>query len=122
MASKKKLLLVDDEPDILQFLKKRLEKNNFEIVTVEDAQKCVDTAEKMLPDLILLDIVMPFIDGYELIKKLRDNPSTRDIPIVMHSVKKETESIFKCMELGSVDFVTKPVSLETLLKVIRRYI
>ncbi len=119
---KKKILVVDDDPDIRKFLKRRLERNNFEVIAADNGQNCLAIASKEGPDLILLDIVMPFMDGYEVIKKLRDSSKTRYIPIIMHSVKKETKSIFKSMELGSIDYVMKPVSFEALLKVIRRYV
>ena len=118
----KKLLLVDDELEILQFLKRRLERRNFTVVTASNGQECLEMAYQEDPDLILLDIIMPFMDGYEVIKRLRQNPKTKHIPIIMHSVRKETKSIFKSMDLGSIDYVIKPVRFETLLKVIRRYV
>ena len=122
IMKEKKLLIVDDEPDILEFLKKCLERNNFKVIAASSGRECLDKASQEEPDLILLDIVMPFMDGYEVIKKLRNNRRTKHIPIVMHSVKKETRSIFRCMELGSIDYVTKPISVDVLVKVIRRYV
>jgi len=119
---KKKILIVDDELDILQFLKRRLERNNYEVTTTDNGEKCLAIALEEQPDLVILDIVMPSMDGYEIIKKLRGSPRTKRIPIIMHSVKKETKSIFKSMDLGSIDYVIKPVSFEVLLKVIRRYV
>jgi len=119
---KKKLLIVDDEPDVAQFLKRRLERNNFEVFTAENGQKCLEIAAGEEVDLIILDIIMPLMDGYEVIKRLRGNPYTGRIPIVMYSIRKETESIFKSMELGSIDYVIKPVKFEALLKVIKRYV
>jgi len=119
---KKKLLVVDDEPDVLQFLRKRLERNNFMVTTASNGQDCLNLAFKEEPDLILLDIIMPFMDGYEVVKRLRDNSKTKHIPIILHSVKKETKSIFKGMEMGCIDYVIKPVRFETLLRVIRRYV
>jgi len=119
---KKKILVVDDEPDIREFLKKRLEKNNFNVITATNGKECLQLASREDPDLILLDIVMPVMDGYETIKNLRSNPRTKNITILMHSVRKETKSIFKSMELGSIDYVIKPVSFEKLLTVIKRYV
>ena len=119
---KKKILIVDDEPDILEYLKKYLERSSFKVLVASSGKDCLDIAAKESPDLILLDIIMPLMDGYEVIKKLRDNRRTKNIPVVIHSVKKETKSIFKCMELGSVDYVTKPSAIGDLLEVIRRYV
>ena len=119
---KKKLLIVDDEPDILEFLSKRLERNGFRVFTATCGQECLDSAAGIDPDLIILDIVMPFMDGYEVIKKLRASTHTKNVPIIMHSVRKESRAIFKSMELGGIDYVIKPVTFEALLKVIRRYV
>jgi DNA-binding response OmpR family regulator len=118
---KSRILVVDDEEDVRVFLKKRLERNNFKVSTAATGSECLDAIHDFNPDLILLDIVMPYMDGYEVIKKLKQNPKTRNIPILMHSVRKESNSIFKSMELGSIDYVIKPVSFETLLRVIKRY-
>ena len=119
---KKKLLIVDDEPDILQLLEKRFKKNNFDVLTADNGQKCLDIASQEQPDLIILDIIMPFLDGYEVIEKLRTNLKTKQIPIIMHSVKKESRSIFKSLDLGSIDYVINPASFDDLLKVVNRYV
>ena len=112
---------MDDEEDVRIFLKKRLERNNFKVATAASGGEGLDIAGEFNPDIILLDIVMPYMDGYEVIRKLKQNPKTKNIPILMHSVRKETNSIFKSIELGSIDYVIKPVSFEVLLKVIKRY-
>lgn len=119
---KNRILVVDDEEDVRVFLKKRLERNNFKVSTAASGCECLDAVDEFNPDLVLLDIVMPYMDGYEVIRKLKQSPKTRDIPILMHSVRKETNSIFRSMELGSIDYVIKPVDFETLLKVIKRYV
>ncbi len=118
---KKRILVVDDEQDLCEFLKKRLERNNFKVATANSGQQCLEVVDKFRPDIVLLDIVMPIMDGYQVVSKLKQSYKTRDIPIIMHSVRKETNSIFKSMDLGSIDYVIKPVNFETLLKVIKRY-
>ena len=116
------LLIVDDEPDIREYLKNRLEKSGFCVITASNGKECIDNACQNRPDLIILDIVMPLMDGYEVVKQLKTNPSTSTIPIIMHSVRRETDSIFKSMDLGSIDYVIKPAAFEDLLHVINRYI
>lgn len=113
--------MVDDEEDVRVFLKKRLERNNYKVASAATGDECLGIISEFNPDLILLDIVMPYMDGYEVIRKLKQNPKTKNIPILMHSVRKESNSIFKSLELGSIDYVIKPVSFEVLLKVIKRY-
>ena len=119
---KSKILIVDDEEDVRVFLKKRLERHNFKVSAAATGSECLQVIGEFNPDLILLDIVMPYMDGYEVIKKLKRNPETRNIPILMHSVRKETNSIFKSMDLGSIDYIIKSVSFDTLLKAIKRYV
>jgi two-component system alkaline phosphatase synthesis response regulator PhoP len=119
---KRKILVVDDESDVRQFLKKRLERNNYTVITAKDGSECISKARSDEPDLILLDIVMPLMDGYDVIKELRSATETKMIPVIMHSVRKETKSIIKSLELGSVDYVMKPASFEQLLRVVKRYV
>lgn len=119
---KSKILVVDDEGDVREFLKKRLERNNYKVACAATGNECLEMVGTFHPDIIILDIVMPYMDGYEVIKKLKQDSKTRNIPILMHSVRKETNSIFRSMELGSIDYVIKPVSFDVLLKVIKRYV
>ena len=119
---KRKILVVDDEPDVRQFLKKRLERNKYTVIIAKDGAECISKARTDEPDLILLDIVMPLMDGYEVIKKLRSDTETMMIPVIMHSVRKETNSIIKSLDLGSVDYVMKPARFEELLRVVKRYV
>ena len=85
---KSRILVVDDEEDVRVFLKKRLERHNFRVTTAASGVECLDALGEFNPDLILLDIVMPHMDGYEVIRKLKRNPQTKNIPILMHSVRK----------------------------------
>ncbi len=119
---KSKILVVDDEPDVVEFLKKRLERTEFQVITALDGKGCILKAGQEKPDLILLDIMMPLVDGYEVVRRLRENEATSSIPVIMHSARRETNAILTSIELGSIDYVTKPVSFDDLLKVIRKYI
>jgi len=119
---KSRILIVDDEEDVRVFLKKRLERHNFKVATAATGVECLDRIGEFNPDLVLLDIVMPYMDGYEVARKLKQDPKARDIPILMHSVRKETDSIFKSMKLGSIDYVIKPMDFDKLLKVIKHYV
>lgn len=119
---KKRILVVDDEIETLQFLKRHLERNNFTVLTARSGLECLTKASQEDCDLILLDILMPFMDGYEVIKQLRRNSKTRHIPIILHTVVAETPSIFKGLALGSIDYVIKPITFKALLKVIERWV
>ena len=116
-----KILLVDDEPEVLEFLKKRLEKEGFLVSTAKDGVEGLQKAQSELPDLILLDIIMPNKDGFTMLKELRAEESLRSIPVIIVTAKGETSAVFEGQELRATDYLIKPVDFEQLLKYIRRY-
>ncbi|MCP4751030.1 MAG: response regulator [Proteobacteria bacterium] len=102
------ILIVDDHPHNIQVLGTILAREGFEIYAAQDGLQALEKVESILPDLILLDIVMPEIDGFEICQRLKESPVTREIPIVFLTAKTEIEDIVKGFDLGAVDYVTKP--------------
>jgi len=117
----KKILLIDDEKDFVDSIKEFLEKRGY---AVTPAYNGIDGLEKTkeLPDMVLLDIKMPDMDGFEVLQHLRSNPRTKNIPIIMLTSKAEVDSIFVSQRLRASDYIIKPVNLEDLLKMIERYL
>lgn len=113
--SKYTLLAVDDVPLNILLIKKMLGKFNFQFRTASNGQKALDSVAEVKPDLILLDLMMPGIDGFEVIRRLRANPETEDIHIVILSALNSNEDIVKGFKLGANDFITKPIIMEKLL-------
>lgn len=113
--SKYTLLAVDDVPLNLLLIKKMLSKFNFKFKTAANGQKALDSVAEEKPDLILLDLMMPGIDGFEVIRRLRANPETEGIHIVILSALNSNEDIIKGFKLGANDFITKPIIMEKLL-------
>ncbi|MBQ0149782.1 MAG: response regulator [Bacteroidales bacterium] len=113
--SKYTLLAVDDVPLNLLLIKKMLSKFNFKFKTAANGQKALDSVAEEKPDLILLDLMMPGIDGFEVIRRLRANPETEGIHIVILSALNSNEDIVKGFKLGANDFITKPIIMEKLL-------
>lgn len=108
----KKVLAIDDQKEILLFIKGTLKHYapDVDLISVQDGKMGLKIAEKELPDAILLDIMMPIMDGYEVCKKLKSNPKTNHIPVLMLSgVKKDTESRVKGLEAGADAFLSKPI-------------
>jgi len=106
----KKILIIDDEEDFCYFVKKNLEAiSNYEIITATRGKKGIQIARKIKPDLILLDIMMPGIDGFEVLKRLKKSEKTQNIPVIMFTAKDEDEA--KVRALGSFcdDYIVKPV-------------
>jgi len=106
----KKILIIDDEEDFCYFVKKNLEAiSNFEIITATKGKKGIQIARKKKPDLILLDIMMPGIDGLEVLKRLKKNENTQNIPVIMLTAKDEDESKIKALGSFCDDYIVKPV-------------
>ncbi len=104
-----KILCIEDEPDILRLLCLTLGSlGNFQVLTAENGPAGLEMAEKESPDLILLDALMPIMDGYEVCKRLKEDPATKDIPIVFLAAKAQQREIEKGLELGAIDYLTKP--------------
>ncbi len=106
----KKILIIDDEEDFCFFVKKNLEAiSNYEIIVANKGKKGIQIARKEKPDLILLDIMMPGIDGFEVLKRLKANEETQSIPVIMLTAKDEDESKIKASGLYCEDYLVKPV-------------
>jgi pilus assembly protein CpaE len=103
-----KLLIVDDEADTLRLVSLMLERQGYEVMTAENGRVALEKIEESKPDLILLDIMMPEIDGFEVARRLRGDPETEDIPIIMFTAKTQVEDKITGLESGADVYLTKP--------------
>lgn len=110
-----RVLIVDDTPKNIQVLGTILKQENYQINIAINGKQAIEMAQKVLPDIILLDIMMPEMDGFEACKILKEDPLTQNIPIIFLSAKNEAEDIIKGLELGASDYVTKPFNAAELL-------
>jgi two-component system alkaline phosphatase synthesis response regulator PhoP len=120
---KEKILVVDDEEDILELVEYNLEKEHYNVICVTTGEEGLKKARAELPDLILLDLMLPGVDGLEVCKFLKNDLKTLHIPIVMLTAKGEEADIVAGLELGADDYITKPFSPRILiarLKVVLR--
>ena len=109
------VLIVDDVPLNLIMVQKMLNRFNFTTRTAANGQLALDAVAAQKPDLILLDLMMPGIDGFEVIRCLRENPDTADIRIVILSALNSNEDVVKGFNMGANDFIMKPIIMEKLL-------
>jgi len=116
------ILLADDEEDIKTVVSMLLESLGYEVVTAFDGLDTMEKAESEKPDLILLDIMMPVLDGFEVLKRLKANKRTAGIPILMLSAAAHTDTISRALSLGAKDYVVKPFDPEKLLEKIKQVI
>ena len=117
--AQEKILIVDDEISILVPLKFLLEKNNFDVDLAQSGKEALDKIARSKPDLILLDIMLPDLDGYEIFQMIRENSSWDDIKVIYLSAKNRDVDIAKGLNLGVDVYVTKPFSNADLLQKVR---
>lgn len=116
---RKKILLVDDASTILMMERMILCKGPYDLVTAKDGREAVEIAQREHPDLILMDVVMPNLNGFEACREIRGIESLAAVPIVMVTTRAEAENIEKGYESGCNDYVTKPISSVELLSKVR---
>lgn len=111
----KRILVIEDETDIREMLALRLKKENFEVLEASEGMTGLKKALEELPDLVLLDLMLPFISGLDILRKLRDNRKMAAVPIIIVSAKGEESDIVVGLELGADDYVTKPFNVSILI-------
>ena len=116
------ILIVDDTPKNIQVLGAMLIQQDYHIHVAQNGQQALDAVTNVSPDLILLDIMMPEMDGFEVCKRLQASSETQDIPIIFLTAKAETEDVVRGFELGAVDYVTKPFRKEELLARVKTHL
>ena len=119
---KEKILVVDDEEDILELIRHNLAREGYRIVCAATGESAITKSNTEKPDLIVLDLMLPGIDGLQVARRLKDDVRTRHIPIIMLTAKGEEADIVTGLELGADDYVTKPFSPRVLIARIRAVI
>lgn len=114
-----KILIVDDEEDILELLKYNLSREGYKVSCAASGEETLRAVRSGIPDLIILDLMLPGIDGLEVARQLKNDVKTRDVPIVMLTAKGEEADIVTGLELGADDYITKPFSPRVLLARVR---
>jgi two-component system alkaline phosphatase synthesis response regulator PhoP len=117
-----RILAVDDEPHILKLVSFSLRAQGFDVIEASDGLAAVDIAEKEHPDLILLDVMMPALDGYEACRRIKANPVTKDIPVVMLSAKSQKTEQAAGVEAGALDYICKPFTPKDLVAQVRGFL
>lgn len=113
------VLLVDDSPEALGFLTEALEQSGFSVLIATAGQAALNIVERITPDLILLDAIMPAMDGFETCRRLKANASVAQVPVIFMTGLTETEHVVHALESGGVDYLTKPINIDELRARIR---
>lgn len=104
------ILVAEDQHHIRSLIEYKLKNTGYTVVTVEDGAAALKYAQEMKPDLILLDVMMPLMTGFEVLAALKQNAETKDIPILMVTAQSNEDEVLKGLELGADDYITKPFS------------
>lgn len=115
-TSKTRILVVDDEPNIVQTLQDRLEMNEYEVFTAGNGREGLKRFEDERPNVILLDVIMPIMDGHEMLEALRKQPGGQDVSVIMLTARSQTQDIARANACGIDDYIVKPFDLSELLE------
>ena len=122
MSQKMKVLIVDDEELNVDYLEQRLEDLDYQIITASDGQKALDKIRSDHPDLILLDLMMPVLDGFAVLSEVKADPLLRETPVIIISADHDSKSIVRGIKQGADDYLTKPVNAELLVKKVKEFL
>jgi DNA-binding response OmpR family regulator len=120
--AKKRVFIADDQPEVLSLLKDFLTTNNFEVMTCRESRNVLRLIRSFKPQLILLDLLMPDLGGFEVCEILNSEPETNGIPVIVISGLSDPLDVKKAYKLGVVDYLVKPFSLEGMLKKVNQAI
>ena len=118
----KKILIIDDEAEFADMIKMRLGANGYIVLAAHSGKSGLEMAKKENPDLIFLDLVMPEMNGFLVLSKLKQDPYTATIPVVMLTAKTDTEYTLDAKSLGAADYLSKPVHMQELEDALRKFL
>jgi DNA-binding response OmpR family regulator len=119
VANKRKILVVDDDPTMVKLINVNLKLNNYSVVEVTSGEQALDVLENEPLDLVVLDIMMPGVDGWEVLKRIRSNTDTQEMPVILVTAKTQDSDVIRGWELGADEYVIKPFNPLLLVEVIK---
>ncbi|MFN2594904.1 MAG: response regulator [Actinomycetota bacterium] len=122
MATGKRILVCDDDPVILRLLQVNLELEGYEVLTAQNGEEAVEVATAEIPDLILLDIMMPRMDGYQAVQEIKAQESTKHVPVVFVSAKAQQADVDLGKSYGVADYLTKPFDPTEMIELVARLV
>jgi CheY-like chemotaxis protein len=117
-----RILIVDDEPFNVDYLEQELEDSNYQLMTSSNGREALDKIKGEQPDLILLDLMMPILDGFAVLAEIKADTALRDIPVIIISAEKDSKSVVKGIKQGAEDYLNKPVDADLLLQKVKEYL
>lgn len=122
MAQKKKILVVEDEESLLKLESILLTSKGYEVKGVSNGPAALEALAEEKPDLVLLDIMLPAMDGFEVCRRIKSDPATKDLPVIMLTAKKSREDMARGQEVGADWYITKPFKSANVIETIQRFL
>ena len=122
MSGKKNILLIDDERDLVETVEMSLKSKGYEVVTAFDGEEGLKVALETKPDIVILDLMMPKMNGYQVCWELKNNEVTKDLKVIMLTAKTQESDKFWGYETGADDYITKPFEMAELVKKIAKFL
>jgi len=116
----KKIVLAEDEPQIARLIEFKLKKEGYQVTWKENGEEALKAIKADKPDLILLDVMMPVMDGYQVLRRLKEDESLRNIPVIMLTARAQERDVVKGIDMGAEDYITKPCHPAELLARVKR--
>jgi DNA-binding response OmpR family regulator len=116
----RQILVADDDPIVRRFLAALLSDAGYEVTVAEDGEQALQKIREINPDMIILDLVMPYRDGFDVCREVRRNPGTENVPIIILSMKDREADVLRCFEIGADEFIRKPFNALELLARIQK--
>lgn len=121
-VSQKRILIVEDEEGLLKFESILMRSHGYEVTEVSDGNAALECMERVKPDLVLLDIMIPGIDGIEVCRQIKSSESTRHIPVIMLTAKRSRDDMVKSQQVGADWYITKPFKSAMLIEAVQRFL
>lgn len=115
-----KIVIADDEPDLLKVIEKRLSDEGYIVYTALNGKKALDLISEVKPDVAIIDVMMPYMTGFEIKESLNKNKETADIPVIFLTAKTMTADMMKGLDIGAVEYIMKPFEISDILSRIER--
>jgi CheY-like chemotaxis protein len=122
MSQRPKVLIVDDEAFNVDYIHQELEDYDYQLITAFNGREALELIESQQPDLVLLDLMMPVLDGFAVLAQIKSDPLLRDTPFIIVSAATDSKSIVKGIKQGAEDYLTKPVDGDLLVRKVREYL
>lgn len=122
MNQRPTVLIVDDEPFNVDYIEQELEGADYQLLKAFTGREALDKIQSQLPDLVLLDLMMPVLDGFEVLAQLKADPHLRDIPVIIVSAANDSKSVVRGIKQGAEDYLTKPLDEKLLIQKLKEYL